>query len=219
MRDTEKLCIIHSLLCVRHLLKLRLLVCELLCNTILTQRFLFEHHNRFWEVRLTEIHLDSIREEWLHGHLRLSTLGFLRLHSLHISSCVSIRGFPRRLLSLIDHLLIGHSTAIFASWLCRTLSEGRKIGRVHFSNRRRELWVAFTSWHRHLMRRLSLWSLGLVLFASATLSTIVTIVGSLLIVLLILFRSTLVTTTLTMRLSHVRPSAPTNPTERHASLL
>ena len=77
MRDAEKLCIIHSLLSVRHLLKLCLLVCELQLNAYLTERLLFEHHDRLWEVNRAEVHLDSIREEWLHGHLRLSTLGFL----------------------------------------------------------------------------------------------------------------------------------------------
>ena len=66
------------------------------------------------------------------------------------------------------------------------------------------------------MWRLLLWPLWLVLFASATLPTIVAIVGSLLI---ILFRPTLVPTALTMRLSHVRPAAPSNPAERHPGLL
>ena len=206
-----------------HLLNLILLVSEFIIDAYLAKRLLFEHHDGFREVNLTKIHLDSIREEWSHRHLRLSTLSFLRLHCLHIwvcfGTCISIRGFPGRLFSLIDHLLIGHSSAIFTTWLRRTLSKGRKIGRVHLSNCRRELWGAFASWHGHLMRRLSLWSLWLVLFAPTALSTIVTIVGSLLIMLLILFRSTLVTATLTMRLSHVRPSAPTNSTERHSSLL
>ena len=219
MGDAEELCIIHSLLCVIRFIKLLLFITEFIDDTKLAKRLLFEHHYGFWEVLLTEIHLDSISEE---RHPRLSTLIFLRLHRLHIriglSSCVSIRGFPGRLLGLIDHLLIGHSTAIFASWLCRTLSEGRKIGRIHLSYSWREFW-SVASWHGHLMRRLSLWSLWLVLFAPATLSTIVTIVGSLLIMLLILFWSTFVTTTLIMRLGHVRPSAPTNSTERHASLL
>ena len=66
------------------------------------------------------------------------------------------------------------------------------------------------------MWRLLLWPLWLVLFASATLPTVVAIVGSLLIVL---FWPTLVPTALTMRLGHVRSAAPTNPTERHPCLL
>ena len=132
MGDAKELCIIHSLLSVIHLLNLVLLVSEFIIDAYLAKRLLFEHHDGFREVNLTKIHLNSIREEWLHRHLWLSTLSFLRLHCLHIwvcfGTCISIRGFPGRLFGLIDHLLIGHSSAIFTSWLRRALSEGRKIG-------------------------------------------------------------------------------------------
>ena len=132
MGNSEELCIIHSLLSVIHLLNLILLVSEFIIDAYLAKRLLFKHHDGFREVNLTKIHLNSIREEWSHRHLRLSTLSFLRLHCLHIwvcfGTCISIRGFPGRLFGLIDHLLIGHSSAIFTSWLRRTLSEGRKIG-------------------------------------------------------------------------------------------
>ena len=77
MGDAEKLRIVHCLLSVRHLLKLRLLVRELLLNAFLTERLLLEHHDGLGEVHLTQIHLDSVREEGLHGHLWVATFHLL----------------------------------------------------------------------------------------------------------------------------------------------
>lgn len=71
-RDTQHPCIAHRVLSVSsHLFVLGRLVGELLLDTDFAKRLFLEHHNRLWEMDLTEVHLDCVREE---GLLRLLVL-------------------------------------------------------------------------------------------------------------------------------------------------
>lgn len=57
MAEPKHFYIVHGLLSVGHF---RLLVGELLLDALLAKRFFLEHHDRFGEVLLTEVHLHCV---------------------------------------------------------------------------------------------------------------------------------------------------------------
>ena len=169
MLQTQQLCVTHCVLRVRHLSELCLLLCKLLLDALLAKWLVFEHHDRLWEVHLTQIHLNCIGEERHSAHAAATLLraSILLAHLRHVrASCCEILTLWRSFLRLVNKLLV------VLVWSAHLSTESREVGGIDL------LVLGLATRHGHGVLRLLLLlslvsSVCLILF-TARLATITT---------------------------------------------
>ena len=105
MLQTQQLSVTHCVLRVRHLSELCLLLRKLLLDALLAEWLVFEHHDGFGEVHLTQVHLNCVGEKRHSAHAAATLLraSILLAHLRHVrASCCKVLTLRRGFLRLVD---------------------------------------------------------------------------------------------------------------------